>query len=377
MILESSLSFSETYDDNVFFGDNDAERQTAEFISTISPRLHVTFTSKNINLALGYGGSLELHSTNSGEDGFFQSLTANLGFPALGRRVKGLGVKIREKILYVPQLQAFSFKNEEVKENERFDRTLQGSEGVQSERIDTLQNRAEILMDYRWSHLFSIEASYVNVITRYSGGDREDREVHNGDIVGTYHYFSSPKTEWRSSYGAFWGASEGDVELFQQINFGVSHKIRRLVSVWGNAGISFVESISPQLVFDARFSKRFKKGRLDLRYKNRVVRGEGVIEELARRESILIETNWRFEQEKSLFLRSGYVSTDSVKGNDTNVTAYYVEGGVSIFLLSWLNGNISYSHLTQKSKGNLGKDGEKNVIKFTLTAVGPSWRILK
>ena len=368
VILTSSFSILERYNDNLFFSDQD---KRSDFTTVLSPSLSIAITSKNATLTIGYHGSAQFHSQNPEADGYFQSLSFDIDLPILNRQIRGLEVNVTEKISYSPELPAYSFRSEETETDvdERFDQVLLEGEGVQQAgRVNTFRNHAGISLRYPWSQNFSTSASYANVITRYSGGELEDTEVNNGSAEARYRYPMSLRTEWTSSYG---------YDLFHQINTGVSHRLTHLVSVSGSVGVSFIEGESPKTNLGAGISKRYKTGSLNLRYSSNLVTGLGVIRGVTRRQSVVGSATRVLGQRISSSVQLGYASNRSFEGNEVDVATYTARAGLYIRLLSWLNGSLNYAYLNQQSKGNLGEDGERNVVSFALTAVGPSWRIIK
>jgi hypothetical protein len=58
-------------------------------------------------------------------------------------------------------------------------------------------------------------------------------------------------------------------------------------------------------------------------------------------------------------------------------TTYTGSAGVTLRLLSWLTGGLSYSYLNQQSLGSVGEDGDRNTVMLTLTASAPTRRIVR
>lgn len=365
-----------------FFTEKDRK---SDFTTVLSPALNLAFTSKNMTLSVGYRGSAQFYSEHPEADGYFQSLSFNIDLPILNRQIRGLEVKVFETASYSPELPAYSFGNDETdtEADERFNQVLLEGEGVQqSGRVDTFRNRAGISLRYPFWKNFSVHASYTNVITRYSGNEFDNTVVHVVDFGGDFSkslHWPTKRTEWTVSYDSSLAISDDDddTDWVHRLNFGVQHLLSRLLTANGGLGIAFPEGESPQLTLSAGISKRYKTGDMNLRYTSNVATGIGVIRGLTRRQSVIGTATRALSQRISSFIQAGYVSNRSFEGNQVNVASYTAGTGLSMRLLSWLNGSLNYSYLNQQSEGNLGEDGERNVASITFTAVGPSWRMMK
>ncbi len=402
VIFTPSFSLAEQYNDNLFFSDQDKQ---ADFATVLSPSLSMAVTSKNATLTIGYHGSAQFHSQHTEADGYFQSLSFDIDLPILNRQIRGLEVKVTEEISYSPELPGFSFGSggtgTDIDEN--FNQVLLEGEGVQQPgRVDTFRNLAGISLRYFWTKHFSTSSSYTNVITRYSGDELEDTTVHSSTAGARYDYHVSSRTVWTSNYGLSVATFGEGREMIHQINTGVVHRLSALVTVTGNAGLSsvedgfpgfdrltqliavngntgalFVKGASPGANVAAGISKRYKRGRFNLQYDRNLVTGLGVIRGLTRRQSLIGNASHVLEERIESSVQVGYASNKSFEGNEVDVATYTAEASLIVRFFSWLDGTLSYTYLNQRSKGEQGRDGERNVVSFSLKAIGPSWRMIK
>jgi len=375
LIFGSSLSLSEAYNDNLFFTE---QNRKSDFMTALSPAMSLAYTSRNVGLSVAYQGTAQFHSQNPEADGYFQSLSFNIDLPFLNRQIKGVEVRIEEQASYSPELPAFSFRGEtEAERDARFDRVLQQGEGIQrSGRVNTFRNLAGLTLSYDWTPRFDTSVTYRNIIIRYSGDDFEDSETNNASFNARYHDRFSSRTSWNARYGLSAGL-DGESDLLHSLNLGIEHQITHLLSASGSIGTSFVSGESPDLNLGAGLSKRYRGGSINLRYSRTAVRGLGVIRGVARRESLLLSAGRTLLERLSGSLQAVYVRNKSLDSNGVNAETYSASAGLSMRLLAWLNGSLSYAYLQQVSEGSLGEDASRNLVSFTLTAVGPSWRIMK
>jgi len=374
VLLNSSISLAENYNSNLFFT---AENQKSDFTTVLSPALDLSYTAKNVRISLGYQGSAQLHSKHSETDGYFQSLSFDIDLPFLNRQINGLEVQIKENVSYSPELPAFSFGEGGEEGTRSFDQVFLGGEGIQqSGRVNTFRNISGIILRYPWSQNFSTSGSYTNVITRYSGNDFEDSDINNVSSSAIYSSPLSSRTSWTLRYSV--SSSLDDTrDLVHQVSLAGKHQITHLVLASANIGVYFVDGQAPNLSSGASLSKRYKSGRLNMRYSDDVVRGLGVIQGANRRQSLILSASWAFLERVSTSIQFGYVKNKSFEGDSINVSAYTAEAGLSTRFLSWLSGSLRYSYLQQESDGNIGIDAERSFVSLSLTANSSPWRIMK
>ncbi len=106
--LSPSISVSERYDSNVFFGALGPEQIQEDFVTTISPQVMVTNKNSYFDAVVGGGLTSEVYVNNPGLNyvGFNASLSAVFD-RAVQQVVKGASLSITEAFRYTPQLPAF------------------------------------------------------------------------------------------------------------------------------------------------------------------------------------------------------------------------------------------------------------------------------
>ena len=107
--LDSDLSVLETYNDNLFFTEANKKEDFGTFVS---PRLKLTYESRNVVISGTYRGTAQFFVNNSQENAYAQNSNFSFDFPGLTKRYKGLEVELIESFNFSPQLQAFSFAGE-------------------------------------------------------------------------------------------------------------------------------------------------------------------------------------------------------------------------------------------------------------------------
>lgn len=377
VIFDSSFSISEDYNDNLFFTATDRE---ADFTTTLSPFLSIGYTSKNIAFTIGYQGAAQFHSNNPNVDGYFQALSIDLDLPILNRQIRGVEVRVTEDVTYSPELPGFTFGGGDKESDSGRSGTIREREGVgvQLNRTDTFENRAGISLSYDWTDHFSTASSYKNVITRYSGNEFKDRDAHHTTFDAAYRYPFSQRIEGTTRYDIGVTTGDGPDRFIQSLGLGFSYRMTPFMTATAGGGVSFVKDESPQYTFATGLLKRFQSGSLSIQYSNAIESGLGVVRSVTRDEAVTGQITQVLSESTSSYIRGGYSSTKSLSGNEVDTVATAAGAGISVRFLDWLEGGLSYDYLKQdaETRTTLGRDGERNRYMLTLTATGPSWRLM-
>ncbi|NOY83689.1 MAG: hypothetical protein GXO96_02485 [Nitrospirae bacterium] len=380
VIMNSSISVSQNYNDNIFF----TKENTVDDLTTIvSPQLGFAHTGKNINLGLGYRGRALFYAENTDQNNFFHALSIDLDFPILNRQIRGVEVKIIEEMSFSPELPGFSFfEGKDQTAIARNNRLPQGGgQGVRLRKTDTFQNQAGISLSYDWTERLNTVAQYTNVITRFSGSQFKDRNAHLSTFGTSYRYPFSPRTSLTNNYRL--AATTGDAlnRVIHTVNVELAHQISPTFSATAGVGSAYIKgNQSLQPIFSAGLNKLFQNGEVSVVYKRRVSSGLGVVRGVTRRQRVLGNLSYNLTERTGIYLRGSYASNKSIAENEINIINYGATTGVSTQFLYWLSGGLSYSYIRQETKGalnTLGRDGKRNLILFELTIAGPPWRIIK
>jgi hypothetical protein len=374
ILLNTSLSYSEVYNDNYNFSATD--RKT-DFGSYLQPSLKLTYQSKNVTLSGNYVGSLEYHvPQNFGQ--FSQRGFFDIKFPFLNRMIKGVQVNISEDVIYTPDLPAFTFADKpRVLVNKGPGVGGLGlSPGLQQPRGDTLRNLFRLSLGLNHSPRLRTNVSYTN---RYSNFEREDLNdsLEHGGSLGI-RFDLTAKTNLSTSYGYSTTSFEGggNIEI-HRISAGISHRRTPLLSFGGSAGTTMVPNAKPRFTFNMNITRILKNGRISLGYSNNVVTGGGFTTGATIRQLITINASHSLGKKLSGYWRFGYGDHRSIEGGALDLTTYTGETGFILSILSWLESRLKYSHVNQVSNGTVGQDGHRNSVSIVFSAKGPSWRFFK
>lgn len=368
--LNGSISLSERYNDNLFFSETNRE---ADYTTLINPRLKLTYDSRNLVLSGSYHGSGEVHARHSEANRYRQTASFDIDLPFLSRRIKGVDVQITENAIYTPELPAFD--TGEGVQGSVANQNL-ANQGIQVGRNDTFRNHAGITISYSWSQRMNTTLSYANTITRYEGADLQDTTVNNFGLRWGYQW--SRRIRWNASYGA--SITDFDTagrELSHQYSIGAGHQFTPTVSFNGDLGATKLSSGPTRLTLNGGLSKRFSSGNVALQYNSGIGSGGGVTTTSTFSQRIISQGTWDVGRNVSASLNIGYGRNKTLSGPTFKTTTYDAGIGVTVVLLSWLNGSLNYSYLNQQADGFGAVEAERNVIMLSLTAAAPGWRIAK
>ena len=106
-------------------------------------------------------------------------------------------------------------------------------------------------------------------------------------------------------------------------------------------------------------------------------RGGGDTSTVTLNQRVIGRASHTIGQHSSAYVRGAYGRNISLPDKEFENISYEAGTGVTVRLLAWLNGGVSFSHFNQRALGIFGTEGTRNQAMVTLTAVGPSWNIVK
>ncbi|MCA9471134.1 MAG: hypothetical protein MRJ96_10655 [Nitrospirales bacterium] len=396
LTLNSSISVTETYTDNLFF-DTKKNKQD-DFGTFVIPRLTLTYLSRDVVLSGTYSGVAQFYVNHSGSDAYTHNANFGIDLPFLTKRYKGLEVRIVESMNFSPAVQGFSFGGDQSDQDNPLIAAQRHGEGgfsgnrgiaglsnavgnngvfTRRTRSGSFRNRAGVRVRYHLTPRWIPNASYMNLYTRYTDSDLNDSLSH---ILGTgVGYLLSSRTRLNANYTArISDINNGDTVVTHSVTGGVGHTLTPTVYINARAGVSFTESVD-RVTFtsNVNVTKSFDAGVISARYFQGVTPGGGLATSGVLTQRGQISGSYPLAERVTGFLAGGIAKNKSLSGNQVDVKSYQGQAGFSILLLEWLSGNISYSYIKQKSNGSsvAGRTATVNQGFIGFTARLPAWRI--
>jgi hypothetical protein len=274
---------------------------------------------------------------------------------------------------YATELPAFSLGPEET--------AGESNQGIQIPRTTTFRNSAEASVTYGWSPRVRTTLSYENVITRYAG-DLQDELINSGDLETSYQY--SPRSDLSLALGVsdqeYEGA--GSVTSWDATVHG-GHRLTTSVTLDGRVGGAVVKADAPDaprsrfFVFDIEGTRSLETLNMRVSYERAIGSGAGLIASATIREQLTGGATWSVSRTVAANIDLAWARNEAVSDESFSIYTYAGTMGASIGFTEWLGGSASYSYLTQRAQGPAGPDGSRNLVMLTLTATGPSWRLVK
>ncbi len=399
--LNSSLTVTETYTDNLFFESQKNKRD--DFGTFIIPSVSLAYLSKDIEIEGTYTGVAQFYVNHPGANAYTHNGNFGIDLPFLTKRYKGLEVELIESFNFQPALDGYSFARGEGQQDAasqldaansgaNFGGGFAGGGGLGGNNIgnqgvftnrnqggNSFQNVAGIRVQYQVSPRWTPRANYQNSYVTFTDRELNDSLTHQvGAGVG---YRLTRKTTLSGDYSAsFSSISGGDNFVTHTVTVGGSHAFSPTLNVNTNVGVSWTESLE-RLNFNTSSSiaKLFDRGSFTLSYNHGVTPGGGLATSATLTQNLVATANYTISKSVGSFVSGGVAKNESLSGNSVDVTSYQGQAGISVVLLSWLDGTLTYSYIKQKSKGTAvgGRTATVNQGFLGLTATIPEWRIIQ
>ena len=418
LTLNSSLSVTETYTDNLFFESQRNKRD--DFGTFVVPSVTLSYITKDIELQGTYTGIAQFYVNNSSANAYTHNSNFVIDLPFLTKRYKGLEVKLIETFNFSPQLRGFAFSGDPTQEDASsafrsssgrgiagtgglgggtgigggnvgggisglnggsLGNNAIGNQGVFTGRggSNAFQNTAGVRVRYELSPRWTPTADYRNNYVTFTDPELNDSLTHT--IGAGLGYQLSPRTQLQGNYTTnITSISGGDSFITHNVTFGGTHQLTPTLNTASQVGASFTESVE-RVTFttNSSIAKLFDRGSLTLNLNQGITPGGGIASSATLSRTIVGTVNYSFSERVSGFLLGGYGENKSLSGNSVDLTSYQGQAGISVLLLEWLDGDISYSYIKQTSDGTAsgGRDATVNQIFIGLSASLPELRIFQ
>lgn len=408
LTLQSSLSVTETYTDNLFFESQKNKRD--DFGTFVIPSLTLAYESPDVILSGTYFGVAQFYVNHPSTNAYTHRSRIGIDLPFLTKRYKGLEVRLVESFNFTPALQGFSFEGDPANQDNPLpgqpgqggraggfggggfgggfggggiagNSTSIGNQGVFTGRrgSNSFQNRAGVIVRYHMSPRWIPNASYLNRYTTFTDSDLNDSLTHT--LGAGTSYIVSPRTNVNANYRAsISDINDGDTVVTHSVTAGFGHTLTPTLNFRARAGASFTES-ADRITFtsSANITKNFEAGMLGVSYFQGVTPGGGLSSTGVLTQRGTATWSYPLTERVSGFLAGGIAKNKSLSGNEVDVLSYQGQVGFSALLLPWLSGNISYSYIKQTSDGSAtaSRTAKVNQGFIGLTARLPDWRIMR
>ncbi|MDT7041984.1 hypothetical protein [Candidatus Nitronereus thalassa] len=417
LTLDTSLSVSEQYTDNLFFT---FANKKDDFGTFVTPRLTLIFENKHVKLGGTYTASAQFYVNNSQANTVSQGMNLIIDLPFLNRISKKLEVRVNESFNFAPDQPAFSGNSNIFSSATEIAGGagpaggagvagvgaagvggagvggLGGIGGLAGNSLDnqgvftqrtttTFQNQARIFVGYALAPRWNANVQYTNIFR----GGLQDSLTHESPITLSYRVSEKLKISGGynfqsiefSSGGATTAPGANGTATSHGVFMGTNYQLTPTIPIIANAGVSVTntEVDTTRINFDgnAEITKNFPDGSIGLRVNQQIAAGGGVAASSTLNQNAVLTFQKSFTRLVGGFLHLGYSRNRSLAGPLIDLDSYQVRSGLNLALLRWLNAGITYSYVNQESGGQFGATAQTNQIFLGLTAIPETFTFFK
>ena len=415
LTLDTSLSVSEQYTDNLFFT---FANKREDFGTFIIPRTTLVFENKHIKLGGTYAASAQLYVNNSQANTVAHGMNLILDLPFLNRISKRLEIRVNESFNLTPNQPGFSGASSVFTSAAGVTGgggasglaagggvALAGTGGAgvggiggigglsgnslnnqgifTQRRTTTFQNRARILVDYNLSPRWDSNIQYSNtlrgglqnsithVVRSFLSYNVSDRTKINGGYSFRAIDYSAGGGTGTTSTSSQAPGNNG-TSTTHSLNLGTNYQLQPTIPIIANVAVSVTktEISTTRLNFTGygEISKQFSDGSIGLRANQGIGSGGGIAASSTLNQNVVFTAQKSLTRMLNAFLQMGYSRNRSLGGIAINLDSYQARGGVNLTILKWLSGGVTYSYVNQESTGQFGSTAQRNQIFVGLTA---------
>jgi hypothetical protein len=418
--LDTSLSVSEQYTDNLFFT---FANKRDDFGTFITPRTTLTFENKHITLGGTYAASAQLYVNNSQANTVAHGMNLILDLPFLNRISRRLEVRINESFNLTPEQPGFSANSTLFTGAGVPGGTGTGgiggaagggvatagaggagvggiggigglggnalsNQGIFTQRgTTTFQNMGRIFVGYQISPRWGSSFEYTNILR----GGVQDSITHEAPFLLSYSVSENLKINGGYSFRLIEftsGVGGGNQALGNNgnstshtLNMGTIYQFQPTIPIIANAAITFTDTeVGTNLLNftgDAEISKIFSDGSIVLRVNQGIGSGGGIAASSTLNQNFVLTAQKSLTRKLSAFLHLGYSRNRSLSGPLIDLDAYQVRSGLNLEILKWLSGGVTYSYVNQESSGQFGATAQSNQFFVGLTATPETFSFFK
>ena len=417
--IDTSLSVSEQYTDNLFFS---FANKREDFGTIITPGATLTFSNKYVTLSGTYSASAQFYVNNDRANTVSHGSNFDIDLPFLNRKFKNLEVRVNESFNLTPEQPGFSGNSSQFNSvggpfgagaagtagaagagaagaggagvgglgaNGGLAGNSLNNQGIFNARGTTsFQNRARIRVGYKFSPRWDANVQYSNT---FRGGFQESM-THGAQTGLSFNFTES--TRVNGSYNLriidFSGSGGGanpqapggnGTATSHSLNLGVDHKLTSTVIINATGGVSITKTVvgAKQLNFNGSgsISKNFSDGQISLRVNQQIGAGGGVAASTTLNQNVVLTGSKTITKYIGGFLHFAYGRNRSLAGTTVATDTYQFRGGANVRILEWLTGGVTYSYRNQDSSGLFGLTAQSNSVFVGLTATPDSFEIFK
>ena len=352
--LQTSLSVTGTFDDNVALA---AENEERDLVTTFSPAVRVTRHGERVTFSARYQTNVALYSRRQNFNNISHTGQTNLTVTELGLGIfQHAQLDISEAFTYTERLIDFPAEGEAV-----------GNEGVITEPNDTWRNRASATLTLPFTTGLSGVVSYTNGITIFKDSALIDTINHNMRVS-----LQDQLTD-RTAVSATYSFQLFDFDGERQVNHALSTGITSTLTPTLEANLSVGATYRPEtrrtdVIGAASATKQFQYTQASVSYSRQTSSGGGMFQEPVISQSVALRLVRAMGDRATARLSGSYRDSRSTGTESNGLRGFQIGAAVDYDVTQWLRATTAYGHMAQQATGASGTapNIRRNTITLTL-----------
>jgi|GEM_PF-3042626 len=359
-----STSLSEKYDDNIFLDEHDEE---SDFITSLRPRLSLSYLTDNTNLIASYSPSFEFYAHNPDENDVNHNGSLDLSTQLAPR----LNLTMTDHLVFT---RGEDIEREELRTAGRISR---GSNS------DQTSNFFKTTLSYQIFPATSLRGGFSYTIEKYDESEYQESDEYSYEL-GIDHRLTSRDTifsnyryrrifydddeslRYHQIRPGYQGENDTDT---QSVSVGISHRFNRGLTMSISGGIVMIdeENEDDETNWNGSFTlnKNFRTGSAGLNF-NRSVSTSGGVGGTSIFNTIDLTGKKDFTKCLSGSLIIYFLDEESTAGDEVDNEDWGLILGTGYKFSRSLTGSLSYSFIQQNSKGWGEEDSDKYNVRASL-----------
>jgi hypothetical protein len=350
--LRPALSVNEVYDDNI----NLTSSKESDFITSVLPRIGVSYQGIRANLSLDYQADIEFYEDHPDLNTTKHAGNLNAGY----RWSPTLNFQLQESFNYSPDATDFN------------------PTGVVSTRTNQYYNSVTAAAIKELSAVTGINLVYSNELQRYEGSSLIDSTVHGIQFSVLHGYTTADTMDVNTGFRYFAFDNPPNEEAHEKVytlSIGWTHRFSENFSLDVTGGANMYQDLNkdyhPSGLFDLNLRKLWKYAGANLRLAQDLTVSGGVSASTVINRSAVMNIQNNLTKKLRANLSGTYATNESVSGSSVDASSYSGSAGLEYAIADWLKSEIRYTYFQQNSRAAGATDFKRNEVFVGLTASLP------
>jgi len=362
--LQTSLSVTEQYNDNVFLstGPNDPNTpERSDMVTILTPALTISRQTERLTVAAQYQPTFNLYAKYHDELNYI----GQAGSITLEMKNMGPGV-LQHTQLNLSDAVSYT---ESSLYNSPSTGQITGNGGIITPRSKSWNNSTTALLSQQLTEVLQGRASFAYVITRYKTSGLTDSDEQNLSLGLSDQWSQRSTVSATYSYTNFiYDVANTNRQVTQSITVGLEHAATPTLQTRVSLGASVLSSNNRYYpVGSASLTKRFQYTSVSISYNNNITTGGGISQAPTINETGSLSITRLFGPHARANVSGGYTDQRTTTTPTAVTNSFNIGASANYDVTQWLNASVSYNHSSQQGNNNAaGQDIRSNTVAVTL-----------